>query len=189
MEISLSGLAPKIQGNVDQWNLRWRSIEAEAEKIETMRKAILDEIETGSAGDLVSKAGALEGRTIAIHQKKLAALRERAEILSNAEPAQREAITDLEAATQKAEKGAEAALKKAGISAEQDPHFNDFPEAAHHRVRVRVLECEGVRQAHAALNDGKNQLELIIEARRADRQILQSGIDELNTVARKLLRM
>ncbi len=189
MEISLSGLPPKIQANVNQWNLRWRSIEDESQKLETMRQTILDEIETGAPGDLIAKAGAIEGRVFGIHQRKAVALRERADILASCHPAQVDTVSDLESAVAKAEKTAESALRKAGISPENDPHFDANPDAARHRLMIRVRECSGVRDAVAQLQDAKGLLERVAEARHQNKLIVQSGIDELNTVARKLLRM
>jgi hypothetical protein len=189
MEISLSGLPPKIQANVDQWNLRWRSIEDEGEKIETMRTEILDSIENVAPQEVLAKSQALEARVLGNHQRKAAALRERSAILSSCHPAQVDTVSDLESAVAKAEKTAEAGLKKAGINPENDPHFDANPDAANNRFRLRVRECGPVRAAMSELQDAKGLLERVAETRHQDKLILQSGIDELNTVARKLLRM
>lgn len=189
MEIGLSGLPEKAQSLVDRWNENWRSLQREREQVDTMRVSILDGIESGSPGDLVAKAAALEGRIFGLHQKLVASLRSRDEILSECQAAQQAVVEDFEKALAKAERAAEAGLKKIGFDPESDPRFDANAEAARNRLRVKVREAAPVRVARGERNDAENRLNQIIEARRADRQILQNGIDELTAVARRLLRV
>ncbi len=189
MEIGLSGLPQKTQSMVDRWNADWRSLQSELEQVATMRETILDDLETGAPGDLVAKAGALEGRVFSVHQRKVAALRSRDEILVSCETAQQTVLEDCEAGLRKAEKAAETALRKAGFAPEDDPKFDANVEAARNRLRVKVMEAGPVRQARNSRNDGEQLLNRISEMRREDRMILQNAIDELATVGKRLLRL
>lgn len=189
MEIPLSNLPEKSQSAVDRWNDNWRALQRELVQVAEMRASIVSDVESSPWGDLHAKSAALEGRVFGIHQKLVAALRQRSEILSECQTAQQAVVEDLEKALAKAEKSAVAALTKAGLGAEADPAYDVNQEAAEARLRRKVLECGPVRDCRNSRNDSENLLHRIGEVRREDRQILQAGLDELAAVGKRLLKL